>query len=356
MSNDRVQRMLRESVWQGFAPIAAVLVALVLMGGFLLAAGRNPFQTYMGIISGAFGSRFGIFETLVAATPIMLCALAVSLAAWVGLLSLGAEGQLYLGAIGATAVVLAIPQAPAWQLLPCMGLAAALAGGLWSVIPGALRARYEVNETIVSLLMNYIAVLLVEYLVHGPWQDSASYSWPQSPAFPVTAELPHWSASRLHLGFCFGPGLAVIFWLIRTRTRPGFVMRVLSSNQRAAQYAHYPVARYLIVTMLVSGAVAGLAGFGQVSGIEGRLRAAISPGYGYTGFLVAWLARHNPLAIVVVAILLGALLSGADSLQLREKLPFAAVNILQGCIFFCLLCADYFVDRSSTSAKLRGAE
>jgi simple sugar transport system permease protein len=281
----------------------------------------------------------------VAATPIMLCALGVAVAAWVGLMSIGAEGQLYIGAMGATWVALAMPNSPAWQILAFMGLAACCCGALWSGIPGLLRARFGVNETIVSLLLNYVAILLVQHLVHGLWQDPASYSWPQTPQFSAAAALPHWEGVRLHAGLLFGVTLALAFGLALARTRIGFVTRVIGANQRAARHALYPVARYIVVGMLISGAVAALAGFGQVSAIEGRLREGLSPGYGYTGFLVSWLARHNPFAIIVVAVAMGGLVSGGDSLQLTTRLPFATVNILQGCIFFFLLCAEYFTQR-----------
>jgi ABC-type uncharacterized transport system permease subunit len=325
--------------------VVAVFAAFVAVAVFLLILGRDPFQTYIGIFSGAFGNRFAITETLVAATPVMLCALGVAVAAWVGLLSVGAEGQLYLGAVGATYVALSLPHAPTWQVLPLMFLASCMCGALWSGIPGLLRAKFSVNETIISLLLNYVAILLVEYLVHGPWQDPTSYSWPQTAAFSSSAALPRWSGTRLHLGLCFGLALAILFSAINSRTRTGFMMRVIGANPKAASYAHYRVSRYLLLAMLVSGAVAALAGFAQVSAIEGRLRTGLSPGYGYTGFLVAWLARHNPLAIILVSVLMGGLLSGGDSLQLTQKLPSATVNILQGFIFFFLLCSDYLMDQ-----------
>jgi general nucleoside transport system permease protein len=277
-----------------------------------------------------------------------------AIAAWGGLMSIGAEGQIYLGAVGATAVALALPAAANWQVLPLMFFASCMCGALWSGVPGLLRARFGVNETIVTLLLNYVAILLVEYLIHGPWQDPESFSWPQTASFSQAAQLPRWSNTRLHLGICFGLVIAVFFWITLPRTRVGFILRVIGENPRAASYAHYPVVRYLIVAMLFSGAVAALAGLGQVSAIEGRLRTGLSPGYGYTGFLVSWLARHHPVAIVVVAILMGGLLSGSDSLQLSEKLPFATVNILQGFIFFFLLGSEYFIKKFEAVYTVKG--
>ena len=323
--------------------LAAVVVAFAITALFLLLVGRNPLTVYYGIFQGAFGDSFSFSETLVAATPIMLCALGVAIAQWLGLMNVGVEGQLYLGAIGATFVALHFPSYQSWQLLPLMLIAAAICGAIWSYIPALLRVYIGVSEVIVTLLMNYIALLLVEFLIHGPWQDANNLSWPQTAAFPPPAELPHFFGTRVHLGIVFGIMLALLFALLLPITKIGFISRVIGSNPDAAQYAHYKVKRYQLWAMIISGAVAALAGFSQVSAIEGRLRSGLSPGYGYTGFLVCWLARHNPIAIIIVSILIGGLLSGADSLQLSAKLPFATVNILQGTIFFCLLGFERFI-------------
>ncbi len=323
--------------------LAAVLLAFVLTAVFLLMVGRDPLAVYCGIFAGAFGDSFSISETLVAATPIMLCALAVAVAQWVGMMNVGVEGQLYMGAIGATLVPLSRPDLPAWQMLPLMFVFACLFGGLWASIPALLRVWLGVSEVIVSLLLNYVATLSVEYLIHGPWLDPTTSSWPQTIAFPDSAQLPHLAGQRVHLALALGVCFSLFFAVLLPITRAGFFARVIGQNPDAAKYAHYPVKRYLLTAMFLSGAIAAIAGFGQVSAIEGRLRAGLSPGYGYTGFLVSWLARHNPIAIVVVSILVGGLLSGADSLQLSAKLPFATVNILQGLIFFCLLASEKYV-------------
>jgi len=334
---------LRQAIFYALGSIGAAVLAFLLTGIFLLCVGRDPIAIYSGIWLGAFGDQFSISETLVAATPIMLCALGVAVAGWVGLMNVGVEGQLYLGAVGATLIALHMPDAAPWQVLLLMLVAAASFGACWSAIPGMLRVWLGVNEVIVSLLLNYVAILLVEFLIHGPWQDPTSTSWPQTAAFPASAELPHLAGGRVHLGLAFGVILSLLFAVFMPITRVGFIARVIGEHREAAEYSHYKVARYQLVAMLLSGAIAALAGCCQVSAIEGRLRSGISPGYGYTGFLVCWLARHNPLAIIVVSILVGGLLSGADSLQLTAKLPFATVNILQGMIFFCLLASEQFI-------------
>lgn len=344
----------RRALLYAFGSIAAAVLAFLLTAIFLLAVGRDPVAIYTGIWQGAFGDQFSLSETLVAATPIMLCALGVAVASWVGLMNVGVEGQLYLGAIGATIVALNFPDAAPWQVLLLMFVVSAGFGAFWSAIPAVLRVWLGVNEVIVSLLLNYVAILLVEFLIHGPWQDPSSTSWPQTAAFPASAELPHLPGARVHLGIVFGVVLSLFFAVLMPLTRTGFIARVIGESKDAAEYSHYPVGRYQILAMILSGAIAALAGFGQVSAIEGRLRSGISPGYGYTGFLVCWLARHNPIGIIVVSILVGGLLSGADSLQLTAKLPFATVNILQGMIFFCLLASEQFI-RKLAGYRIAGA-
>ena len=333
--------------------LCSIAFGLMAVALFLMLAGRNPVSIYAGIFSSAFGDSFAISETLVAATPVMLCALAVAIAARVGLMNIGVEGQLLAGAIGSTFVALTMPAAtPAWEMLLLMCIAGCLCGALWSAIPALLKVLLNVNETIVSLLLNYVAALVVEFLIHGPWQDPTTTSWPQTQAFPPSAELLHLPGCRVHLGLLIAVGIGVILMIVLHKTRAGFRASVIGNNLDAARYAHYPVSCYLIVAMLVSGAVAALAGFSQVSAIEGRLRSGLSPGYGYTGFLVCWLARHNPLAIIVTAVLLGGFLSGADNLQLSEKLPFATVNILQGAIFLFLLASERNIRRLAEKTQL----
>lgn len=322
----------------------SICFGLLAVAFFLFLTGRNPFTIYAGIATSAFGDNFALCETLVAATPVMFCALAVSIGTRVGLLNIGVEGQLLAGAAGATLVALNLPATtPCWQMLLSMCLSACLCGAVWSGIAGALKVFLQVNETIVSLLLNYVAVLVIDFLIHGPWQDPGSASWPQTQAFPACAELPHIADSRLHLGLPVAIIIGLVLALFWSTTSVGFKSRIIGENIEAAKYAHYPVRSYLLAAMLISGAVAALAGFSQVSAIEGRLRSGLSPGYGYSGFLVCFLARHNPVAIIIVSILLGGLLSGADSLQLSEKLPFATVNILQGAIFLFLLGSENFI-------------
>ncbi len=347
-------RISKATIVACLGSLGSILCGLLVVGLFLLLAGRNPINIYSGIFASAFGDNFAISETLVAATPVMFCALAVAVAGRVGLMNIGVEGQLLAGAIGSTFVALAMPETtPAWLMLSLMCISGCLCGALWSAIPAVLKVGLNVNETIVSLLLNYVAVLVLEFLIHGPWQDPTNVSWPQTQAFPACAELLHMPESRLHLGFFIAVVIGIALAILLAKTAIGFRANVIGANPEAAKYAHYKVNRYLIAAMLVSGAVAALAGFSQVSAIEGRLRSGISPGYGYTGFLVCWLARQNPIAIIFTSVLLGGFLSGADNLQLTEKLPFATVNILEGAIFLFLLGSESSLKRLAEKMQLR---
>ena len=275
---------IRQTCLYVLGSLAAIVVAFAITAIFLLLVGRDPLAVYSGIFQGAFGDKFSFSETLVASTPIMLCALGVAIAQWLGLMNVGVEGQLYLGAIGASFVALNCQYSQSWQLLPLMLIGAAICGGVWSLIPAVLRVTIGVSEVIVTLLMNYIALLLVEFLIHGPWQDPNNVSWPQTAAFPAAAELPHFFETRVHLGIVFGIGIALLFAVLLPITKIGFISRVIGSNPDAAQYAHYKVKRYQLWAMIISGAVAALAGFSQVSAIEGRFAIRI-----ITGLWIYWI-------------------------------------------------------------------
>ena len=206
--------------------VGSIVCGLTAVALFLTLAGRNAMGIYAGIYTSAFGDGFALSETLVAATPIMLCALGVAVAGRVGLMNIGVEGQLLAGAIASTFVALTLSATtPSWAMLSLMGLAACLCGAIWSGIPGFLKVRLNVNETIVSLLLNYVAALVVEYLIHGPWQDPTTSSWPQTQAFPPCAELLHLPGSRIHLGFFFAVSIGLIMAVVLSKTRLGKIRR-----------------------------------------------------------------------------------------------------------------------------------
>jgi simple sugar transport system permease protein len=319
-------------------PVASILLALIVGGIVLLATGENPFEVYRVMLNGAFGGTNALAETLVKATPLLLTGLGVAVAFRMQLWNIGAEGQFYFGAIFATGTALfVLPNAPAMVLIPAMVVAGLLGGAVWGFIPGVLRGYLGANETITSLLLNYVAILFSDYLIHGPWKNPMGFGFPGTKSFPAAAWLPHWGTTRVHLGLVFGLIAAVALWIVLRRTRWGYEVSVMGENPRAARYAGMSTARTIMLVMVLSGALAGLAGMSEVAGIGHQLQRNLSPGYGYTAIIVAWLGRLNPFGIIVVAFLLAGLMVGGDQLQMTLQLPAAIAPMLQGTILFFLL-------------------
>jgi simple sugar transport system permease protein len=230
-----------------------------------------------------------------------------------------------------------------------MILLAALGGAVWGFIPGLLRGWLKVNEVLVSLMLNYVAIFLVEHLVHGSWKDPSALGWPYSISFPGWAVLPTLGNTNVHIILPLGVGVIALVYLLLRSTVWGFSIRVIEANLQTAYYARINVGYYIVALMAFGGAIAALAGLGEVSVIQGRLKTGISPGYGYTGFLVAWLARRNLIAIVPVAFLVGGFYSGADALQLLAGLPAATVDIFMSLIFLAFLVDEFLRRRRQRS-------
>lgn len=325
--------------------VAAFLLAAMI---FLAAIGRPPLTTLLQMVLYAFGDGYSVSESLVKATPILLCALAVILPARLGLITVGGEGQLYFGALTGTAVVVSWPGGSMWWLLPSMLVAGAVGGAVWSGAAGLLRARCHVNETISTLLMNYLAVLLVNYAIYGAWKDPASLGWPASIAFPPAATVPSLFGSRVHVGLVIGIIAAVLLHVGVTYMRWGIALKVLSGNPKVGAMAGFSFARQTLLVMAIGGALAGVAGICETSAIQGRLQSGLSLGYGLTGFLVAWLSGQHFLRAIPIAVLIGGLIAAGDALQLYSKIPSASATILQGLLFVAALGASGLAGRRST--------
>jgi general nucleoside transport system permease protein len=328
--------------------ILAVVVALAIGALILWFVGGDPVRAYLHILDAAFGSVGVISDTLVKATPLILTGLACSIAFRMRLWNIGAEGQFLLGAWGASAIVLApvLPaDTPAIVMIPVMMLAGAAAGALWGLIPGVLKARLAVNEIITTLMLNYIALAWVQFWVFGPWSESG---FQETAQFPRTAYLPRLTdfadavpalgGLTVHLGFLFALLATAIVWLVVSRTHWGYELRLIGDNPRAARYAGIDIGRRIIVVFAISGALAGLAGMSEVSGVVHRLQDHISPGYGFTAIIIAYLARFGPWRVVVASILFGALILAG-----REIQPSGVPAMIQGIILFCLIGSDVLV-------------
>ena len=328
--------------------IAAFVFALVLSAVIIALVGGDPIRSYLHILGAAFGSVGVISDTLVKATPLILTGLACSLAFRMRLWNIGAEGQFLLGAWGASAIVLApiLPAGtPAIIVIPAMMIAGAIAGGLWGFIPGILKARLGVSEIIVTLMLNYIALFWIQFWVFGAWSESG---FQQTKAFPQEAWLPRltdfasavpaFGGLTVHLGFVFGLVAAGVMWLLLERSRWGYEIRLIGDSPRAARYAGIDIGKRIIVVFAISGALAGLAGMSEVNGAVHRLQDQISPGYGFTAIIVAYLAKFRPGRVVVASILFGALILAG-----REIQPSGVPAMIQGIILFSLIVADVLV-------------
>ena len=326
---ERLQRLGQSSA---LAALGLGIFALV-----LLVFGKNPLKAYADIFTSTLGSWYGLSETLVKMIPLVLAALAVAVPAQIWLINVGGEGQLHVGALFATWGALTFGHWPGWMLLPLMAALGFLGGGLWAALAGALRARGWVSETISTLLLNYVAILLVSFFVFGPWKDPDGVNYPQTAEFPAAATLPTLGGSRVHLGLVLAAAAVGLFAFVVARTRWGLEMRAIGGNVEAARRAGIPIGRYVVLLMFVGGGLAGLAGMAEVSAVQGRLRPSLSPGYGYTGFLISWMAGGRPLPIVAAAFLLAVITAGGDILQMTQALPASVANILMAVILFVVL-------------------
>ncbi|WP_420795385.1 ABC transporter permease [Desulfofalx alkaliphila] len=317
-------------------PLFSVVLALLTGAVFLWLSGHDPARAYMTMFKGAFGSGYGISETIVKSIPLMLCALGVAIAFKMKLWNIGAEGQLVMGAVGATWVALNFPDYPALVLIPAMFIMGTLCGGIWGMLPAIPRAYLGVNEIITTLMLNYVAILWMEYLVYGPWRDPQGFNFPLTAAFADAARLPTFGDSRVHAGLLIAVVLAVIIYYGMKHTRWGYEVKVIGESETAARYAGMSISKNIILVMMVSGAIAGIAGMAEVSGLMHRLQDSISVGYGYTAIIIAWLSHLHPGAIIAVSILFGGLEAGGYSLQ-TTGIPAAIVSMLQGLILFFVL-------------------
>jgi simple sugar transport system permease protein len=345
----RLEPRTHVPAWLPALTSAGAVVVALLIGTIILAlAGGDPLAAYAQIARSSFGGLDVFSDTLVKAIPLMLVGLACAVAFRMRLWNIGAEGQFFLGAWGASAVVLTPllpPETSRWVMIPAMMLAGMAAGALWGFVPGFLKARFKVNEIISTLMLNYIAIAWNDFFIFGVWSEGG---FQMSPTFPRSAWLPRltdfaasveaFSGLTTHLGLLFALIAAVLVWWLLERSRWGYEIRLIGDNPRAAEYAGVPIGRYTVLVMMLSGGLAGLAGMSEISGVVHRLQGAISPGYGFTGIIIAWLAKLNPFAILLVAILFGALILAG-----REIQPSGIPRLIQGIVLVCLIASDFLL-------------
>ncbi len=326
--------------------LGAVVIAFLVSGIILALIGGDPFRTFQYFYNAAFGSWGALSDVVVKATPLLLIGLGCGLAFRTKLWNIGAEGQFYIGAFFASLVILVplvpLETTPKVVVLVLMGLMGMLGGALYGFIPGYLKAKFNVNEIITTLMLNYIAVNWNNYWIFGKYSDAG---FQMTRTFPKVAWLPRladyakqnpiFSGITLHLGVVFGLVAAVIIWLIVTRSRWGYEITLIGDNPKAARYAGINITKNIVLVMMVSGALAGLAGMAEVTGVVHRLQERISTNYGFSGVIVAWLAKLNPIATILVSFLFGALIVAG-----REIQPSGLYFFIQGTILFLVISSD----------------
>lgn len=297
-------------------PLAAIGVALALCAGLLVWADAPLGAAYVALVKGAVGSRFAISETLTRATPLIFTGLAVAVAFRAQLWNIGAEGQLYAGALAATLLGTGLLPLPGWALPPVLFLGGALAGGLLLLLPTLLKLKLRVDEVVTTLLLNFIVLLFVNYLLFGPLKDPGGMGWPQAAPIVDAGVLPSLLArTRLHAGLLVALAAAVLVWLMLRFTRFGLEIRAVGLNAEAARFMGLPVNAVVIRTALLSGGLAACAGVSELAGTKGYLTLDLSPGFGYTGIAVAMLAGLHPLGVVAAALLVAGIYNGADAMS-----------------------------------------
>jgi simple sugar transport system permease protein len=326
-------------------PVLAVLASLVLFGIFVALFGKNPIDLYFFMYQGAFGTWFSWQNTLSRAAPLILTALCTALPAQLGMVIIGGEGALLIGALCATGAALALQAAPPLAVDLAMALAGMVGGGLWIMLSGALRQYRGVNETISSLLLVYIALAVLNFLVEGPMRDPTSLNKPSTPEIGAANMIGTIPGTDVHWGLAFGIVAAILAYILIYHTVFGFAARVAGGNIRAAKVVGLSVGKLILIVCFLAGAAAGLAGMMEVAAVQGRTNANLAAGYGFAGILVAFLARQNPLAVIPVAVLLGGIGASGGLLQRRLGLPDASVLVLEGVIFVMVLASDTLYGR-----------
>ena len=331
---------------------AALLAALITGALLILLLGHDPFSVYAEMISGAYGSKTALRETVKIAIPLLGAALAVALSFKMRFWNIGTEGQILVGGIAASYFALFHYQTmPPWLLITAMALAGIIAGGLWGVIPALFKAKWGVNETLFTLMFNYIALGIQKYLQNGPWRKTGT-GFPIIDMFKPEARLP--KLFGVHIGWVVVLLLVALVYFYINRSKQGYQLTVVGHSVNTAKYAGMPVGRVIVRTMLISGAIAGLVGFLQVSGADYTLTENTAGGVGFTAITVAWLSNLNPLIMIVFSVFIATLQKGANRIQTTFKIPASAADVLIGIILFFMLGCEFFINYRLVFRRLKG--
>ncbi len=330
-------------IW--LTPLLALTLSIITGGILFYVLGHPPIQSLLAFFVSPLADSYGIGELIIKAVPLATIAVGLSIGFRANVWNIGAEGQLVVGAIVGGSLVIYNPTSENFLMLPGILMMGMLGGMAWAAIPAFLKARFNTNEILTSLMLVYVAILLLSNLVHGPWKDPGGFNFPESVDFPAVAELPNlWRGTRLHAGVFIALFAAVAGWIVLSKLLIGFQVRVAGLATGAAKYSGIKYSHIVWITMLGTGALAGLAGIVEVSGLLGQLQPVVSPGYGFTAIIVAFLGRLHPIGVLVASLILALTYLGADFVQIRLGLPRGIAGVFQGMLLFFLLATDVLIN------------
>ncbi len=321
--------------------IMAILISLIAMAGWIVAIGHNPIMVYKAMIDGCFGSGYRFIETLKFTVPLALASLGIMMAFKMKFWNIGGEGQILMGAFAATYFALNFGDMSKPVLLLIMGISAIIAGGLWSLIPAIFKVSFGTNETVFTLMLNYIALKFIIYLQYGPWKDPMAFGFPKIPNFTDNAILP--KLFGLHIGWIILIIFTLIMYVIFHYTKIGFEVSVIGESEKTARYAGMTVRRVIMKAVFISGGICGLVGMIQASAVSNTLTYEVSAGIGYDAIIVAWLSNMNPMIVPFIAFLFAVLIQGASFIQTAFQIPQSAAQIIQGMILIFALSGEFFI-------------
>lgn len=319
----------------------SVILALVFSGIFLALIKLNPIDVYLSMLKGAFGSPYSVRETIINAIPLVITSLGIGIAFKMQFWNIGGDGQVIMGAFCCSYFALNFPTLPKVVLLTLMLIAGFIGGAIWALIPAYFKSKWGTNETIVTLMMNYVALKWVTYLQYGPWKDKNANGFPKIPNFAPNAVLP--DVFGINMGWIIALLLAVAIYVFMNKTKKGYEIAVIGESQKTAIYAGVNIKKTILIAMLLSGGLCGITGMIQASAVSGTLSVQVSGGVGYTAIITAWLANLSAPGIIVVSVLFAALVQGGSYIQTAFGIPQAAAQILQSMILFFVLGGEFFL-------------
>lgn len=319
----------------------SILLALMTASVFMLILGHNPFKVYGSMLSGAFGSALRFKDTITITIPLVIASLGILIAFKMKFWNIGGEGQIIMGAFAASFVALNYAHLPKPVVMILMMVASVIGGGLFALIPALLKVKFDTNETIITLMLNYIAIKWITYLQYGPWKDPKSLGFPKIASFAKSALLP--KVFGIHMGWIIAIVLAVIVYVFIQHSKKGYEITVIGESMDTAKYGGIHVNRVIISAMFMSGGICGLVGMIQASGVNRTLSVDVSAGYGFTAIITAWLSGLNTVAIIPVSLLFAAMIKGGSYIQTAYQIPQSVADILQSLILFFVLGSELFI-------------